>query len=186
MMKQLKNNSGFTLTEMMVATMVMVLLMIAATSTSITTQKVDRNSRIKAKLFSQGTQILTRIERGDLGRHGLMKARFLTIAFGAGGDQVTFNIDKNDTYTPDDTTDDTEMTFYYVDGDADPTTMEDNVVMMDPDTSILNDEYSVGNYVSNLDFTLNGTVVTVDLSVEETVQGQTYRVNFTRNIWPRN
>lgn len=180
-MRFLKNSSGFTLVEVLHASFILGLIVTAMIAVSISTMRMDMNTAAESLLFSEGMKIMSRVERGDRGRYGLMKARSGSVTISNGGARVDFSVDTNTTYT-DSTADDVAMSLYYDNGDGDDLTYRDNVIQFNDGTNLT----AIGTNVETINFSQNSSVVTVALTVIQNVEGQAVRMNLSRDILTRN
>ena len=180
-MLRISNSKGYTLLEVLNASFILLLMMTAVLGVALSTMRMDRNTGVESLLFTEGMKIMTRVEKGDRGRYGLMKARGGSIVISAGQSRADFSVDTNATYT-DTTTDDVAMSIYYDNGDGDDNTFDDNTVILNDGTTLM----TLGHNVSNLAFAYVNGVITANLSLTETVEGQAVSMNMSRDIWVRN
>lgn len=152
---------------------------------TILAMKMDRSARVESILFSEGYQIMDRIQFGDQGLHGVMKASAASVSISGDQKSISFLVDSNATYTTN-AGDDTTSSIYYSNGDGDDTTYEDNVLIVDPNTGVVSDEYTIGSGISNLSFAESAGVITVNLSVTDTIAGEDVNINLSRSLWMRN
>jgi len=180
-MKRVQNSRGFTLIEVLHAGFILSFVMTALVSVMVMTMRMDRDSIVESLLLTEGMNIMQRIEKGRQGRYGVMKSRAASVVVAAGQNRIDFSVDTNATYT-DSTADDTAMAIYYDNGDGDDLTYDDNAVILNDGTDIT----TIGQNVSNLSFTFQNSIVTVNLSLTDDVEGQPVTMNVNRDIWVRN
>jgi prepilin-type N-terminal cleavage/methylation domain-containing protein len=180
-----KNRRGFTLMELMVVVALMTVMMAGVFKAVLTVMRNDMKTSAKSELYMEALKTMNRIESGDRGLYGLIKARNASVVIGAGGTSINYSVDKNATYTSS-TADDTAVRIYVSDVDGVPATITDDMVMLDPDTAVLNDTISLGDGVSGLTFTQTGRVIKVAFTLQRVVRGVTYKTNVTQDIYLRN
>jgi prepilin-type N-terminal cleavage/methylation domain-containing protein len=158
----MKNNSGFTLVEMLIATMISVMALAGTMVLLITGLETWTVGATEVRLDRSAGLLLEKIVRGPNGQSGLRAAGATDVTIDAGQAGITFLVDKNvdPTYT---ITDDTQVRIY-LDGAAD-------LIMYDPDTSVAGDEFPLNREddVSNIAFTQTGGMVDIELLMSDTV-----------------
>ncbi len=179
------NKRGFTLPEVMVAVFLLSLAGMMTLGSTILAMKMDRTVRAESLLYSEGYQIMDRIQFGDQGLYGVMKASAASVNISVDQKQISFLIDSNATYTTN-AADDATSSIYFSNGDGDDATYADNVLIVDPNIAAVNDEYTIGSGIANLSFSESSGVVTVDLTVTDTVTGADVSINLSRSFWMRN
>ena len=181
----LGSERGMTLAEMMVACLIMTVIMAGVFGSVLTVMKNDRRSSVEAELHADVNRVLERVQRGSDGLAGLMKARSASVVVGAGGNSITFGVDENGTYTSS-TGDDTAMSVYVFDADAVPGTTDDDELVLDPDTTVANDEVLLCSGVADVDFSKSGSLVTMTVKAQRVFQGSTVVFNASQDIYLRN
>ena len=172
---------GMTFPELLVSAVILCLVMLVTVSVHTMLIRMFAKSQTEGILFKEGQFTMDMIQRGDRGLYGLMKARSNSIVINADQDRIDFATDQNAEYT-DTTADDVAMAMYFDNGDGNDGTLEDNSVFVQSGADV----YSVGQNVESVVFTQNGDVVTVDLTVADTVRGETMRLAMSRDIRMRN
>lgn len=154
----MKNNSGFTLAELLIASSISVLVAISILAVFAMTNRTWREASANVVLQSNGRLILSQIASGSHGRFGLREANNSTISIENEGRSVKFAVDKNDTptYIEDD---DTNCMYYF----------SNNRVWYDPDTENTGDEYPLvpNGRVENISFSKNSSCINVDLTMKD-------------------
>jgi type II secretory pathway pseudopilin PulG len=179
------NLKGMTLVEVMFATLIMGFMSLVLYSIAIAAMNTEKASQVESDLYLQGSMMIERIQVGEQGLYGIMKSRANSIAVSDDATQIDFSVDTNEDYTTDED-DDTNMSLYTDDGDLDPMTLEDNLLVFDPDTNVDDDEIILGTNVESVAFDFDGDKVTVDLSLTERIKGNARSINVSREIWVRN
>jgi type II secretory pathway pseudopilin PulG len=154
----MKNNSGFTLAEILVATAISVLVATAVLTIFTMANRTWREASANVVLQSNGRLILNQIARGGRGRFGLREANYSSLTVEEGGKSIRFTVDKNEppTYVTDD---DTTGRFY----------LQDERIWYDPNINSGGDEYPLVNRgrVHDVNFIKNGSYVTVELLMKD-------------------
>ena len=179
------NHRGMTFVELLFTLMITAVVLGVTIQVYIMVLTMYKNSQTESALYADGKFIMEMVQSGEKSLYGLMKARSNSIAIAADGRSVTFSVDKNGEYTQS-TADDIGMSVALDDGDGDPDTTEDNEVVIDPNTAAADDTFAVGSGVEDLQFALNGDVLTVNLTLVKTFRGDPMRVSLSRDIWVRN
>jgi len=126
-----RRTEGFTITEIVFAGTLFTLVLGTVIGTFTQAKYMQRDSETESDLSTSGLTVMDRIERGDRGLQGLMKARSGSIAPLNGGTRIDFEIDTNTLYS-NTFADDTPMSIYFDNGDGDDSTIDDNTVIFDP------------------------------------------------------
>jgi len=186
-MERLGNTRAFTLVEIMAASLILTLIFGAVIGIHRQARTMGRDARTESALFLEGARVLDRIERGEQGLHGLMKARAGSIAITNGGRRIDFQVDTNAQYTQS-TADDKSMSVYFDNGDGSDSTFTDNTVVLDKDASGSGSGtlLTIARDVENIQFELNGEVVEASVTVTKDVAGKSVRLEMARNIYVRN
>lgn len=181
----LSGTAAFTIAELLVSLFVLTLIVLSVTAIFAAAGRMTERSRAEARLFSEGLSVMNRIQRGESGLWGLMKARSDSAVVSQAGAQIDFSADKNDDYTSS-TADDVAMRIFFDDGDGNAATLDDNTVVLDPDTAAAGATIPIGRNVEELNFAVAGDVVTVSVVLADTVRGETIRIAASRDILMRN
>ena len=151
--------SGWTLAEIMVAALILVIIMAGVMSVFTMFMRAWKEGSRDLSLQSSGRLIVEKIVRGPGGRFGLREAAEGHVTTDEDGRGVTFLVDKNDppTYTK---LDDTEVRIYFQDG----------CVMYDPETAVAGDELPVVHFgrVQDVQFQIEAKAVNIELLMRET------------------
>jgi len=154
----MRNNSGFTLAELLIASSIAVLVSISILSVFAMTNRTWREASANVVLQSNGRLILNQIAAGSHGRFGLREANYGTIAVEDQGRAVRFVVDKNDdpTYSEND---DVTCRYYF----------NNNRIWYDPDTNNDGDENPLvpNGKVENILFTMNSSCINVELTMKD-------------------
>ena len=173
----IKNNSGFTLVEILIASTISMVLLGGIMAVFLTSLNVWVMGSTDMSLERYGTLTLEKIVRGMGGRYGLREANGSTIAIDADGNGITFTVDKNDPPTSS-AGDDTTVRVY-----LDPS---NGNMMYDPDTSIAGNAFNISRegVVRDITFTQNGDVISVDvwLSQDVTPSSRTVEMRFQTSV----
>lgn len=187
MIERMRGRKGFTVVELLVASLILTLIFGVVVGVHRQARYMQRDSRTEAALFLEGARLFDRIERGEKGLHGLMKARADDVTITSGERRINFNVDTNAQYTQS-TADDKTMSVYFDNGDGVDSTFADNTVVFEKDSSGTGSGtlLTIARDVENIQFQLSGKVVTASVTVARNVGGQTVRLEMTRNIYVRN
>lgn len=176
---------GLTFVELLFSMTILTIVVYATTSVFAMTGRMYQQSQAESELYSEGVYVMDMIQRGESGLFGIMKGRAATLAIDPALDSATFSVDKNADYTTS-TADDITMNISYSNGDGDDSTLEDNVVVIDPNTAVAGDEMQIGRNIALLNFSEAGGIVTVDLTVTRDTRTGPMSVSFSRDILMRN
>ncbi len=173
----MRNNSGFTLAEILMATAISVLIAIAVLTIFMMASRTWSEASANVVLQSNGRLILNQIARGGHGKFGLREANYSSLTIEEGGKSIRFAVDKNEppTYVTDD---DTTSRFY----------LQDERIWYDPDINSGGDEYPLVNRgrVHDVSFIKNGSYVTVELLMKDYASPRTDAyVKLTTNVFLR-
>ena len=176
----MKSKAGFTLMEMLVASMLGVLVLAAVMTLQMMSTRTFAEGTTDARLERLGNMILERIVRGPSGQYGLREARFDTLqVYESAWPCISYMVDRNDPPTFD-TSDDTECSIY-VDYEG--------RIIYDPDTSVDNDEVALNNQpvVHEMNVTKQPGRVDIELVLQETVQpfASVMQVRVSTSVHPR-
>lgn len=181
----LRDRKGLTFVELVFALMIMTFVITVITGVYIMAARMYKTSHTEAELYAEGAYVMDVIQKGESGLYGIMKGRRNTVVIAADQRAITFSADKNANYTTS-VADDVQMSIAFDNGDGNDATLEDNVIVIDPDTTVNGDELEVGRNIGDVAFTYNGGIVTVDLTIERSVRGDSKQLTFSRNILMRN
>lgn len=175
-----KNNSGFTLVEMLVSILISVFILggiIVVFLTSLDTWTVGTAD---VRLERTASLLMEKIIRGSSGQYGLREANGNSIVIDDGAQRITFSVDKNSTPTIT-TADDTIVRVYY---DSD-----NNRLMCDPNTSVAGDEFEISQegVVEAVTFRYIGDVVNIRLLMSDdvTASEKTVEMEFQTAVYLR-
>jgi prepilin-type N-terminal cleavage/methylation domain-containing protein len=176
----MKRNAGFTLVEVMVASLIGLLVLAAVIAIQMMSTRTFAEGSADAKLERAGNLVLEKIVRGPSGQYGLREARLGTVCVSEGPmGYITFQVDRNDPPTFD-TTDDTQSAVYLD---------YEGVITYDPDTSICGDEVALnaGARVAQMIVSKDKNSVTIELVLQETVHPfeSTMEVRVRTSVKPR-
>lgn len=171
------SRKGFTITELMIAILIMMLVVGGALAIYIMSQTAWYEGSTQIALQRRGSLAMEKMVRGVNGRYGIREGRSGTLTL-AGSNRIEVAVDMNDPPTPGDPSDDTTISFYLVDDE----------IFYDPDTSTAGDEVSIVDDVTSLNFQTLGTTrrVGIDLSLGRRVLGKLINVSLTTNVTLRN
>ena len=179
------NDKGLTFVELLFSSIILVMVMLVTVSIFNMTGRMTQNSHIESELYAEGMYVMDMIQRGESGLYGIMKARSSTLAVAVDGKSVTFLVDKNSNYSTS-TADDINMSIAFDNGDGNNATLDDNSVVIDPNTTVAGDGIEVGRYLEDLTFSEAGGVVTVDLVMTRSTRAGPRTLEFSREILMRN
>jgi prepilin-type N-terminal cleavage/methylation domain-containing protein len=176
----MKSKAGFTLVEIMVASLISVLVVAAIYTIQMMSTRTFAEGTTDARLERLGNMILERIVRGPSGQYGLREARFDTLqVYQSEWPHISYMVDRNDPPTFD-TSDDTECSIY-VDYEG--------RIIYDPDTSLDNDEVILNSrpVVHEMNVTKHADHVEIELVLQETVQpfDSAMQVRVSTSVRPR-
>lgn len=174
-----------TFVELLVGMAILTAVLSCTLSLFVSAMRSYSKAQVESDLYREGVYVMEMIQRGEDGLFGIMKARSDTLAVSAGSDSVTFSVDKNADYT-EATADDIPMSISFDNGDGNDDTLEDNAIEIDPNTNVAGNELYVGHYLESVTFSLNGDVVTVNLSLSGTFRDEPVRLSLSRDILMRN
>lgn len=176
----IKNNSGFTLAEILIASTISMVLLGGILAIFLTSLNTWILGSTDMSLERYGTFTLEKIVRGMGGRYGLREANGSTVAIDADANGITFTVDKNDPPTSS-ASDDTTVRVYLDSGNGN--------MMYDPDTSIAGNAVNISKegVVKDITFTRNGDVITVDVWVSKDVtpSSKTIEMRFQTSVYLR-
>jgi prepilin-type N-terminal cleavage/methylation domain-containing protein len=154
----MRNNSGFTLTELLLASAISVIAAVTILTVFMMANRTWSESTANVALQSNGRLILNQLARGNKGQYGLREANYSTLAVEEEGRSIRFSVDQNEppTYVTDD---DTTCRFY----------LHNERIWYDPDTSVDGDECTLVNKgrVQDVIFTKDGSYVKIDLLMRD-------------------
>ncbi len=176
----MKPKTGFTLVEVMVASLLAVFVVAAVYTIQMMGTRTFVEGSTDARLERLGNMILERIVRGPSGQYGLREARFDTLqVYESAWPHISYMVDRNDPPTFD-TSDDTECSIY-VDYEG--------RIIYDPDTSVENDEIALNSQpvVSEMNVTRQSDHVEIELVLQETVHPfeTVVEVRISTSVHPR-
>lgn len=176
----MKPKAGFTLVEVMVASLLGVLVLAAVITIQMMSTRTFAEGTADAKLERLGNMILERIVRGPSGQYGLREARLDTVqVYQSEWPYISYMVDCNDPPTFD-TSDDTECSIY-VDYEG--------RIIFDPDTSVDNDEVALNSQPVILEMNVSKQAghVEIELVLQETVQpfASAMQVRLSTSVHPR-
>ncbi len=154
---------GFTLTELLIASVIMMLIIAGAASVYFTSYKSWRRSIVVASLQRDGGLAMEEMVRGVGGENGIREAESVslpdvnTIRYTSGIDGL-------------------ERGFY----------LSDSNIMHDPDTSASGDEFIIAENVSSLTFSTYYSMVTINLGIQGQVNGESLDMAFETGVTIRN
>lgn len=166
----LNKNAGFTVSELLMASVVMVLVLagIIGASRMVQTDMAERNAQVT--LHQQARGAMERMVHGVYGTDGIREASSVTIPSST-TIRYTSGIDS------------TERSFY----------LSGNEIMYDPDTSTSDNEISIARLVkssSGLTFSMSdvsgNSIITINLSMEDQVMGDTVTLDLSTQATLRN
>ncbi len=175
-----KNNSGFTLVEVMVASLISMIILGGVVVLFLTSLDTWTVGGADIRLERCAGLMIEKVIRGVGGKYGLREADQTSIVVDLGGTRITFSVDKNDppTYS---ISDDTTVSIYY-DG-------VNRRVIYDPDTSVSGDQFEIsrGAVVENVTFTHNGDMVDITVLLSDTVTtaSKTVEMEFQTSVYLR-
>jgi prepilin-type N-terminal cleavage/methylation domain-containing protein len=179
----MKANAGFTLVEVLVASLIALLVLGAVISIQMMSTRTFAEGSADVLLERTGNLIMERIVRGPSGDGGLREARLSTVsATGGSAPRITFSVDKNNPPTFS-TADDTQCAIY-LEGAGDA-----RKVMYDPDTTIAGNEVALHPeaLVTEMNVTVHPKYVDIELVLERTVQpfDSAMEVRVSTSVRPR-
>ena len=158
---------GFTITEILVATSVIALLVGGTIAIYIRCLKVWEEGSMEASLQRNANTTMEKMVRGIDGMDGIREAKLVALP-NANTIQYTSGIDSK------------ERSFY----------LNGSQIMYDPDTSISGDEYSITDNVrtspAGLTFTISGNLVSINLGMEGRIMDKIIPVNLHTEVTLRN
>ncbi len=167
----MRREKGFTLIEILVSIVCAVMLVGGVWLAYLMSMRSWVEGSRNAALERNAGIILEKIVRGNHGRFGLREADIGEVHISESGDSVTYMVDKNDPPTHWNW-DDVTSRFY----------LSGNQAIHDPDTSIAGDEVVLNKFgeVEQLDFSLNGEVLTASIVLSSEAPRTTLRRLYTR------
>lgn len=142
MKKYIYRHDGFTLTELMIAILIMALVMTGTVYIYLMSLSAWKEGSAQIMIQREASAVMEKMVRGVSGQNGIREASSV-IAPTSDSIQYVSGVDG------------VERSFYLSGTD----------IIYDPDTSTASDEYSVAEYVSGLIFSVSGDVITVDLNM---------------------
>lgn len=177
----LVNRKGMTIVELLFAAAIFLMVVAVTIGVNVMIMRMYKSAQVESELYAEGLYTMDMIQRGEAGRHGIMKGRATTAVISVDQRQIDFMADRNAEYTST-TADDTAVSVRFDNGDGDDATLEDNAIVIDDGVSPV----TIGRNVENVQFAQNGSMVTVDLAVAGRVRGSVVRLTFNRDILMRN
>jgi len=156
---------GVMLPEVMVASTIMVLVLIALVTFYMAAQVTWIEEDAQVTLQQNARLVMDIMARGEGGTGGIMEATAVTLP-NASTVEFTSGIDN------------IERSFYLLGDD----------VMYDSNTAVAGGDVSVADSVApgGLTFALNGNVVTINLAMQDQVMGKAFNVDLSTDVIFRN
>jgi len=162
-MVRLNENKGFTVPEILMASVTVMLVFLGIVGIYLMLQTVWMEGNARIDLQRQGRLAMECMARGAEGKDGIMKA--------VSADVSTPGSIKLDAGTRE----------FYLDGSR---------IMYDPDTAVSDDEFTVAENVRTsppgLTFSASGDIVTIKLNMEDQPGGRTVNVDLSTKVRLRN
>lgn len=163
MKRLIYTRKGFTVIEFLIASTIMVLVTGGIMAIFLMSMNTWKEGSAQLVLQRKASMVMEKIVRGVDGENGVREAGSISIP-------------SSDTIRYTSGIDGTERSFYLSTSD----------LMYDPDTSTAADEYSIADKIDGLTFSISGSMVTINLSMQDTVRDTTIDVDFTTNVKLRN
>jgi len=154
---------GFTVVEVLIAAVIMALVITGAISIYMMSHTAWREGSTQIALQRNASLAMEKMVRGVDGRNGVREAN-----------DVTCPIDTDIRYTSG------------IDGIQRRFWLNGSEIWHTPDYSIDEDGDPIVKDVSNLQFTVSGDMVTINLGMQEMVTGKTIDVNLSTSVKLRN
>ena len=176
----MKPKAGFTLVEVMVATLLGMLVLAAVIAIQMMSTRTFAEGTTDAKLERLGNMILERIVRGPSGQYGLREARLDTLqVYESEWPYISYLVDRNDppTFDP---SDDTQSSIYLD---------YEGKIIFDPNVTVENDEVVLNDQpvVLEMNVTKQPGHVEIELVLQEIVQpfASAMQVRVSTSVHPR-
>lgn len=178
----MKRNAGFTLVEVLVASLIGLLVLAAVVAIQMMSTRIFAEGSADVLLERTGNIIMERIVRGPAGYYGLREARLSTVSVSGNPPRITYSVDKNNPPTFS-TADDTQCAIY-LEGAGDA-----RKAMYDPDTTVANNEIELHPeaVVSAMNVTAHTNYLDIELVLRRTVQpfNSAMEVRVSTSVRPR-
>ena len=157
------NHKGFSIIELSVAAIIMSLIVVGILTVDLMTVTAWREGGVQLTLQRKAGVVMEKMVRGIDGLNGIREAG-------------NINIPNNNTILYVSGINAIQRSFSLVGND----------IMYDPDTAVAGNEFSIADMVNNLNFAINGDVVTITLGMRERVRDTNIDALLTTQIMIRN